>query len=38
MWFEVDAAEGEPSPWLTLHALRVLEWWDGGDSAQPGST
>ncbi|MEJ8281511.1 squalene cyclase [Pseudonocardia spirodelae] len=28
MWFEVDVAPGEPSPWLTLHATRVLSWWD----------
>ena len=27
-WFEVDSAPGEPSRWLTLHALRVLAWWD----------
>jgi hypothetical protein len=29
VWFEVDAAAGRPSKWLTFHALRVLEWWDG---------
>ena len=28
-WFEIDVPVGEPSPWLTFHALRVLEWWDG---------
>lgn len=28
VWFAVDAGEGEPSRWLTFHALRVLEWWD----------
>ncbi|WP_426326167.1 squalene cyclase [Microbacterium sp. E-13] len=27
-WFDVDAAQGEPSPWLTLFGTRVLEWWD----------
>ena len=27
---EVDVPGGEPSPWLTFHALRVLRWWDGG--------
>lgn len=33
-WFEVDDGEGEPSRWLTLRALRVLDWWDGeGDEA-----
>ncbi|WP_374202972.1 squalene cyclase [Saccharothrix sp. S26] len=28
VWFEVDAPAGEPSKWLTLHATRVLDWWD----------
>jgi len=28
VWFEVDVPEGEPSPWLTFFATRVLEWWD----------
>ena len=32
VWFEIDVPAGEPSPWLTFHALRVLRWWDG---AQP---
>jgi hypothetical protein len=27
-WFEVDDGEGEPSRWITLRAMRVLEWWD----------
>lgn len=27
-WFEVDVPPGEPSPWLTLHGTRVLDWWD----------
>ncbi|GGC07108.1 hypothetical protein [Cellulomonas carbonis] len=27
-WFEVDVPPGEPSPWLTFHAARVLRWWD----------
>ena len=27
--FEIDVPAGEPSPWLTFHALRVLRWWDG---------
>ncbi|MGM9472510.1 squalene cyclase [Pseudarthrobacter sp. YS3] len=34
VWFEVDAAPGEPSKWLTFHGTRVLEWWD---SAVPSS-
>ncbi|HXD28244.1 MAG TPA: squalene cyclase [Arthrobacter sp.] len=28
VWFEIDVEPGQPSPWLTFHALRVLEWWD----------
>ena len=32
-WFEVDVPPGEPSPWLTFFALRVLAWWDGRTSA-----
>jgi len=28
VWFEVDVPPGEPSPWLTFYATRVLEWWD----------
>jgi hypothetical protein len=28
VWFEVDVDAGEPSKWLTLHATRVLDWWD----------
>ncbi len=28
VWFEVDVDAGKPSKWLTLYALRVLEWWD----------
>ncbi len=27
-WFPMDA-EGDPSRWVTLRALRVLRWWDG---------
>lgn len=30
VWFEVDVPPGEPSPWLTFYALRVLDWWDQG--------
>ena len=32
VWFDADAAVGEPSPWLTFHGTRVLAWWD---AAQP---
>lgn len=28
VWFEIDVAAGEPSPWLTFYAMRVLAWWD----------
>jgi hypothetical protein len=28
VWFEVDDGAGQPSPWITLRALRVLRWWD----------
>jgi hypothetical protein len=28
VWFDVDGAVGEPSRWLTFHALRTLRWWD----------
>lgn len=27
VWFEIDVPLDEPSPWLTLEALRVLRWW-----------
>lgn len=30
VWFDLDAAPGDPSRWLTLKALRVLRWWDAG--------
>ncbi len=33
VWFEVDAPVGEPSPWLTFFASRVLTWWDEADHA-----
>jgi hypothetical protein len=28
VWFELDVPVGEPSPWLTFYATRVLQWWD----------
>lgn len=28
VWFDVDVPIGEPSPWLTFYATRVLAWWD----------
>src|SRR6185369_9792143 len=30
-----DAAEGGPSRWITLRALRVLKWHSAGDPASP---
>lgn len=30
VWFDVDVPVGEPSPWLTFHAMRILRWWEGG--------
>ena len=27
VWFEVDDGVGEPSRWVTLRAMRVLNWW-----------
>lgn len=26
VWFEVDVEGGQPSKWVTFHALRVLDW------------
>lgn len=28
MWFEVGDGPGQPSRWITLRALRVLDWWE----------
>jgi hypothetical protein len=33
VWFPLDVAEGEPSPWLTFHALRMLSRWDAAAPA-----
>jgi hypothetical protein len=33
VWFEVDVPAGEPSKWLTLSGMRVLDWWDASRSA-----
>lgn len=27
-WFDIDVPVGQPSPWLTFYATRVLAWWD----------
>ena len=28
VWFDIDVPPGEPSPWVTFLATRVLDWWD----------
>ncbi len=28
-WFDGNDGVGRPSRWVTLRALRVLDWWDG---------
>jgi hypothetical protein len=28
VWFPLDVAEGERTPWVTFYATRVLDWWD----------
>jgi hypothetical protein len=35
VWFEVDDGEGQPSRWVTLQAMRVLDWWDQA-ATRPG--
>ena len=37
VWFDLDDGPGEPSPWVTLLALRVLRWWESEPPAQPAS-
>jgi len=32
-WFEVDVPPGEPSPWVTFYATRVLARWDAAPAA-----
>ena len=29
-WFPIDVPVGQPSKWLTLSALRILNWWESG--------
>lgn len=36
VWFEIDVPAGEPSKWLTLFALRVLDWWDRAHADSEG--
>ncbi|MDO5663471.1 MAG: squalene cyclase [Brachybacterium sp.] len=33
VWFPIDVAEGEPSPWVTFLAARILAWWDASGAA-----
>lgn len=33
VWFDADVGVGEPSPWLTFYATRVLTWWDAARAA-----
>ncbi|MET1052760.1 MAG: squalene cyclase [Mycetocola sp.] len=35
VWVSVDVPPDQPSKWLTFHATRVLDWWDGRDAAGP---
>jgi hypothetical protein len=30
VYFDIEGGVGTPSRWNTLRALRVLDWWDGG--------
>lgn len=32
VWFDVDVAAGEASPWLTYYATKVLDWWHAARS------
>jgi hypothetical protein len=32
VWFDVDDGPGKPSQWVTLRAMRVLRWWDQGQT------
>lgn len=36
-WFHVDVPPGQPSKWVTFHACRILEWWDGAHPSRPFS-
>jgi hypothetical protein len=29
-WLDMDEEVGMPSRWITLRAMRVLKWWQGG--------
>ncbi len=33
VYFAIDDGDGKPSRWNTLRAMRVLDWWTGGQSA-----
>lgn len=32
VWFDVDVEPGRASKWITMSALRVLDWWDAADA------
>lgn len=38
VWFEINEGDGRPSRWITLKALRVLDWWDRGHSEPADNT
>ena len=35
VWFDVDDGPGRPSRWITLRAMRVLQWWDARSISPP---
>ena len=34
-WFEIDDPVGQPNKWVTLRAIRVLDWWERSETAPP---
>lgn len=34
VWFDLDVPVGDESKWLTLYALRALQWWDTHTAAK----
>lgn len=34
VWFHVNEGEGQPSRWVTLRAMRVLQWWNGREARE----
>jgi hypothetical protein len=35
-WFALDDGIGQPSPWITLRAVRVLDWYDASPAGHRG--